>query len=349
MIYNSFVAVIDGPDACGKGTVLNELSKNLYHKTPEDNRKYIYLLSSRPATRLVTVDKDKTNDYDNNMYEYMDAYLLGRFCNTSLTSIGFEARRLRKPIVKINDRGLLSTFFYAYVHDDGGYDYAKKIRELSGEKPKTKKSQSVAESPATIEEISNRLIRRYIKFEGVIRERLKVLLNSTEKRKLQFKYASCSYYDEAVKIESVDVGALMEVLHTDMTIAICCDESLSDKVIARRHSLQDDSNQFEQIFETNETFRKNVNLIYNFFMRYCLPKLDDIGYVNPFIGHIIKVYTTKTINGVTNWRKPVDINRDILSWWNYYLRTNNFTELGYEGHEEYRFMTCQDYPSMEEN
>lgn len=349
MIYNSFVTVIDGPDACGKGTILDELDVNLYHRTPQEPKKHIYLYSTRPATRLATVDKDKTDEYENNMYEYMDAFLLGRICNTNMASREFLSETIRKPFVKIYDRGLLSTFFYAYVHDDGGYDYAKKIKELhAGTKPasKSKKSETTLVSTATRDEIVDRLIARYIKFESVIRGRLKVLLNSSEDKQIQFKHNCEEYYeDETVHINhnGIDIGALTEALHTDITIAVCCAEELSDKAIERRHTLNDDSEQYEQIFETNKVFRKNVNLIYNFFMTYCLPKLDDMNYVNPFIGHVIKVYTSQTINGKTEWRKPIDTNRDILSWWNYYLSTNNFTTLGYKGHEQYRFMTCTDY------
>ena len=347
MIYNSFISVIDGPDASGKGTILNELDKNLYHRSPEEP-KLIHILSTRPATRLVTVDKDKTNEYENNMYEYMDAFLLGRLCSTSFASKIFLSETIRMPNVKIYDRGLLSTFFYAYVHDDGGYDYAKKIKELNaGTKPasKTKKSESVVVSTATREEIVDRLIARYIKFESVIRDRLKVLLNSSEDKKIQFKHNCEEYYnDEVVHINhnGIDIGALTEALHTDITIAVYCSEELSDKVIERKHTLCDDSKQYEQIFETNEIFRKNMNLVYNFFMTYCLPKLDSINYVNPFIGHIIKVYTSQTINGEIEWRKPININRDIVSWWNYYLSTNNFTTVSYKGHEQYRFQTCTD-------
>ena len=349
MIYNSFVTVIDGPDACGKGTILDELDVNLYHRTPQEPKKHIYLYSTRPATRLATVEKDKTDEYENNMYEYMDAFLLGRICNANMASREFLSETIRKPFIKIYDRGLLSTFFYAYVHDDGGYDYAKKIKELyTGTKPasKTKKSETTLVSTATRDEIANRLIARYIKFESVIRDRLKVLLNSSEDKKIQFKHNCEEYYeDEEVHINhnGIDIGALTEALHTDITIAVCCAEELSDKVIERRHTLNDDSKQYEQIFETNEVFRKNVNLIYNFFMTYCLPRLDDMNYVNPFIGHVIKVYTSQTINGKIEWRKPIDINRDILSWWNYYLSTNNFTTLGYKGLEQYRFLISTDY------
>lgn len=353
MIYNSFVTVIDGPDACGKGTILDELDVNLYHRIPQEPKKHIYIFSNRPATRLATVDKNKTDEYENNMYEYMDAFLLGRICNTNMASREFLSETIRKPFIKIYDRGLLSTFFYAYVHDDGGYDYAKKIKELyAGTKPasKSKKSETTLVSTATRDEIVNRLIARYIKFESVIRDRLKVLLNSSEDKKIQFKHNCEEYYnDEEIHINhnGIDVGALTEALHTDITIAVCCAEELSDKVIERRHTLRDDSEQYEQIFETNEVFRKNVNLIYNFFMTYCLSKLDDMNYVNPFIGHVIKVYTSQTINGKIEWRKPVDISRDILSWWNYYLSTNNFTTLGYKGHEQYRFLICTDYTPEE--
>ena len=354
MIYKSFTTVIDGPDACGKGTIINELDKNLYHRTPEAQKKGIYIFSTRPATRLATVDKDKADEYENNMYEYMDAFLLGRLCNVDMCSREFFSETIRKPIVKIHDRGLLSTFFYAYVHDDGGYDYAKKIKELNaGIKPasKTKKSETTLVSTATREEIVDRLIARYIKFESVIRDRLKVLLNSSEDKKIQLKHNCEEYYnDEVVHINhnGIDIGALTEALHTDITIAVCCSEELSDKVIERKHTLYDDSKQYEQIFETNEIFRKNMNLVYNFFMTYCLPKLDSINYVNPFIGHIIKVYTSQTINGEIEWRKPININRDIVSWWNYYLSTNNFTTLGYKGHEQYRFQTCTDCMPEEE-
>lgn len=352
MIYNSFISVIDGPDASGKGTILNELDKNLYHRTPEEPKKFIHIFSTRPATRLATVDKDKTNEYENNMYEYMDAFLLGRLCSTSLASKSFLSETIRKPNVKIYDRGLLSTFFYAYVHDDGGYDYAKKIKEL--DKPtittsKSKKTTTTIVLPATREEIVDRLIARYIKFESVIRDRLKVLLNSSEDKQIQFKHNCEDYYnDEKVHINhsGIDVGALLEALHTDITIAICCDEKLSDKVVKRRHSVMDDSNQYEQIFETNEVFRKNVNLIYKFFMTWCLPKLDSMNYVNPFIGHIIKVYTSHTITktGEVEWKRPIDTNRDIVNWWNYYLSANNFTTLGYKGHEQYTFQTCSTWP-----
>lgn len=354
MIYNSFRAVIDGPDACGKGTILDELDANLYHKTPSEPKKYIHIFSTRPATRLETVDKDKTDEYENNMYEYMDAFLLGRLYNTDMHSREFLSETIRKPVIKIYDRGLLSTFFYAYVHDDGGYDYAKKIKELhAGTKPasKSKKSETTLVSTATRDEIANRLVARYIKFESVIRDRLKVLLNSSEDKDIQFKYNCEDDYDDVevhINHNGIDIGALTEALHTDITIAVCCAEELSDKAIERRHTLCDDSEQYEQIFETNEVFRKNVNLIYNFFMTYCLPKLDDMNYVNPFIGHVIKVYTSQTINGKTEWRKPIDTNRDIVSWWNYYLSTNNFTALGYKGTEQYRFQTCTDCMPEEE-
>lgn len=354
MIYNSFTAVIDGPDACGKGTILNELDKNLYHRTPTEPKNHIHIFSTRPATRLETVDKDKANEYENNMYKYMDAFLLGRLCNVDMCSREFESETIRKPIVKIYDRGLLSTFFYAYVHDDGGYDYAKKIKELNaGIKPasKTKKSVTTVVSTATREEIVDRLIARYIKFESVIRDRLKVLLNSSEDKKIQFKYNCEDFYDDEkvhINHNGIDIGALTELLHTDITIAVCCAEELSDKAIERRHALQNDSSQYEQIFETNEVFRKNMNLVYNFFMIYCLPKLDSMNYVNPFIGHIIKVYTSQTINGEIEWRKPINTNRDIVNWWNYYLSTNNFTTLGYKGHEQYIFQTCTDCMPEEE-
>lgn len=344
MIYNSFVSVIDGLDACGKGTLIDELSKNLYHVTPTEAKKHIYFLSTRPATRLATVDKNKTNDYENNMYEYMDAFLLGRLYNASLTSKTFTPETIRKPFVKVYDRGLLSTFFYAYVHDDGGYDYAKMIKEL--DKPtittssKAKKTTTTITLPATREEIVDRLVGRYIKFESVIRDRLKVLLNSPGDKKIQFKY-SCEdlYEDENVHISQndIDIGALMEALHTDITIAVCCSEELSDKVIKKRHAIMDDDNQYEQIFETNKVFRENVNTIYNFFMTYCLPKLDSIDYVNPFIGYILKVNSSRTINGENEWRKPIDINSDIVDWWRYYLSVNNFTTLRYKGTERYEF------------
>lgn len=354
MIYNSFVAVIDGPDASGKGTILNELDNNLYHRSPDEPKSLIQIFSTRPATRLATVDKDKTNKYKDNMYEYMDAFLLGRLCSNSLTAKTFLSETIRMPNVKIYDRGLLSTFFYAYVHDDGGYDYAKKIKEL--DKPtitttsKSKKTTTTIVPPATREEIVDRLIARYIKFESVIRDRLKVLLNSSEDKQIRFKHNCEDYYnDEKVHINhsGIDIGGLLEALHTDITIAICCDEKLSDKVVERRHSVMDDNNQYEQIFETNETFRKNVNLIYKFFMSWCLPKLDSMNYVNPFIGHIIKVYTSQTITafmtGEVKRKRPIDTNRDIVNWWNYYLSANNFTTLRYKGHEQYSFQnysTC---------
>lgn len=367
MIYNLFVSVIDGPDACGKSTVISELNKNLYHKVPGGPISDIHFFSIRPATRLETVDKDKTNEYENNMYEYMDAFLLGRIHNIKRRSDRcneqsrrFLPRTIRKPDIEIHDRGLLSTFFYAYVHDDGGYDYAKMIKELNGAKhtSKSKKSENTVVSAITREAIVDRLVARYIKFESVIRDRIKILLNSSEDKEIQYRN-NCEecYYDgtESMYTETtvcidtrgIDVGALTEALHTDITIAVCCAEELSDKVIERKHIIRNDDNRYEQVFETNEVFRKNTNLIYNFFMNYCLPKLDDMNYVNPFIGHIIKVYTSQTINGETEWKKPINSNRDIVTWWNHYLSANNLTTLGYRGHEQYRFQTSSTWPDEE--
>lgn len=336
MIYNTFNAVIDGPDACGKSSIFESLIKDLYHKVDcskdrTERKSDINFYTHRPAERKNKVDKKDTDNFVSNMEKYMTAFVIGRLINLGVLSTPFYPTRMRKPYINIFDRGLLSTFFYAYAHMPSK-KFAERIRSLSGAASK--------KNSVYMNDIISELCAHYIEFERVIRNFVKRIINdNVTEFTVQTQYNNYEFEDRTYQFGSgISIDHLASVLHTDMTIAIIGDESISDKILERKHILTEDENEYGQIFETNKAFRDDVNTIYYFFMEHCVPKLNRMRYVNPFIGEIVKVCTTQNIGteGPT-WRSSSHIEKDIVYWFNRYLSTNNFTEVNCRGLESYEF------------